>query len=237
MKNILFVAFVAILTLPAHAVIRGINKPDKVIKLKGQNCHVFSDFIVVEKISDQKGADRIAVRSLKNISPKAGCSSESLKGENVLDINSEYVYGVRGNFVFTQSADGFGQLNALKVYSINSPKSLQTLNYHIEKDLIVTDLKDSLALEFYSQLKLTCTLAQKGNECWERIKKENGIHKDHVVGKPDCDEVYAGHSFKTSPELKNNPDAVQVFALVKIPDVKAKGKEYLKSQATCDATP
>lgn len=235
MKNILLTLLFALITLPSHAFIRGINKADKVIKLKNQKCHIFKEFIVVERLSDKKSADRIAVRTLKNASPEVACSSDTLRGEVVLNISSELVYGVRGDFIFNEVYDGARKLNAIKVYSIKSPEALQNLTYHMAKDFIVTDLKNSLALEFYTQLKLTCTLASQGDECWEKIKRENGMTKEQVVGKPDCEDVYRGHAFKTNPELKNNPAAVQVFALVKIPDIRSKEKNFLKSQATCDA--
>lgn len=218
------------------------DRADKIIKIKVsdsaiQRCFVFRNFIVVEVDSFQQGAEKIAIRELtKSVTPKIACSSRTLVGEVILDIKNENVYGARGDFLMTENADGFGKSYGINIYSKKSSKALKRLTYHNEKDLIVTDLKDSLSIEFYMELKLSCTFATKDPSCWERIKKENKIPTD-IVEKPKCEEVYSGNAFKSSPELKKKPGAVQVFALVKIPNVKSDEIQFMKGEATCDATP
>lgn len=241
-KYILSLLAALLFVTPSHALVRGVNRADKIIKIKRgdsliQRCFVFKDFIVIEVDSHQKGAQRIAIRDLtKNTTPKKACSSPALSGEVVLDIGSEYVFGVRGDYLFTEGSDGFGKTNWINIYSKKSPKALKRLNYHSEKDFIITELKDTLALEFYMNLKLTCTLSSKDPSCWERTKKENKIPGD-IVEKPKCEKVYEGDAFKTSPELKNNPQAIQVFTHVKMEDIKSKTIQFMKGEATCDASP
>ncbi len=219
-----------------------ISRPDIKSRAHGreafETCYIFPKFVVLQLDSGNKGADSIRVRHLgKSNDFKRACDSKSWSQEIKVPDNEQYFLGMREGVIFTHSADSFGNLGTVWVYSDKNGNQLYEANYNASQDFTVSFQSNAIALEYYKQLKLNCSLFELGKSCWEKIAKDNGLPNKKRLGPPDCGEAYKRIDFKLNPSLRKEPNVVQIFAKVKIDDVQKPKVQFLDDRAKCNATP
>jgi hypothetical protein len=95
----------------------------------------------------------------------------------------------------------------------------------------------TLSLEYFHRMKLNCSLAYATAKCWAETLKDNAVPSAAAPERADCGSVFRGKAFRKFPELLQKPDAVQVFAKIRIADVRNVKLQYLGGRALCSASP
>jgi hypothetical protein len=204
-----------------------------------ETCYVFPQFVILQLDSGNMGADSISVRhTKKSDDPKKVCTSKSWPQELKLPlVDTEYFLGAQEGVLFTQSADLFGNQGTIWIYDVMNGKQLFKADYSTAQDFIVKFQDKAIALEFYKQLKLNCPLHESEKTCWQKILKDNGVPNAISISPPDCKDAYKRLDLNKNPSLSKLPDAVQIFAKVKIENVKKPEVNFLIAIPTCNHTP
>ncbi|MEK7877269.1 MAG: hypothetical protein AAB325_13890, partial [Pseudomonadota bacterium] len=74
-------------------------------------------------------------------------------------------------------------------------------------------------------------------KCWDETLKDNAVPSATAMERADCGSVFKGKEFKKYPALLQKPDAIQVFAKIRIADVRNVKLQYLGGRALCNASP
>lgn len=247
-------SFIAISAASPQRTIKGVETALKVLKTPRkdipssapardsfQSCHVFPNFVVVELDSGQIGADMITLRKRgpkdKKGQIKALCETHSVQGEIPLAAQEQYFFGAAGDFLFTRSADATGAEGGLWVYDSATGKTLHEASYHLKREFLVRLKNKTLSLEYFHRMKLNCSLAHASPKCWDETLKDNAVPSAAALKRADCASVFKGKEFRKYPKLLQKPDAVQVFAKIRIADVRNVKLQYLGGRALCNASP
>jgi hypothetical protein len=219
-----------------------INRPDIKSSQLGretlQTCYVFPKFVALQIDSGNKGADEIFIRNLKKADDfQNACASQEWPLEIKLLENEHYVLGANDRYLFTRSADNYGNLGTVWIYNVETGKQIFEANFNIKKEFVVSSQNNILSLEFYKPLKLNCSLALPGKNCWQKIMKDNGIKTASISERPECSDIYKKMDFIKNPSVKRLPGAVQVFSKVRVSDIVNPTLIYLSAKSTCNETP
>jgi hypothetical protein len=219
-----------------------INRPDIKSSQLGretlQTCYVFPKFVALQLDSGNKGADEILIRNLKEADDfQKACASPEWPLEIKLLENEHYVLGAKDGYLFTRSADNYGNLGTVWIYNVETGKQLFEAKYNTKKDFIVSSQSNFLSLEFYKPLKLNCSLAEPGKKCWQKIMKDNEIKNATTAERPECSDAYKKIDFIKNPSLKKMPGAIQVFSKVRVSDITNPTMMYVSAKSTCNETP
>ena len=231
--------------------ISGVPKATKVIKTSRedvesgqtdkasfQKCHIFPKFLAIEVDSNQKGALSIAIRKRgKNKDIEEACRAIDWPGDMMIVNNEQYVLGARGHFLFTISADGFGDSGTIWIYDAENGKLIYDAPYSLSQKFSVLENHNNITIRYHKQLKLSCSLATEPEKCWNQILKENEIPSSVKVQLPNCKVAYESADFKKSPKLLQIPEAVQIFTPVVVEDLDLPIARYLDAKPICFATP
>jgi hypothetical protein len=203
-----------------------------------QECFVFPQFTAVQVDNGEKGAMSISIRPRLKSNPTAETCDPQAKSEDLeIPYNEQYVFGARGGFLFTESADLFGNSGSLWIYDTPSRKQLLEAVYDTTRAVKVSANDGRTALEFYQQLKVTCSLMENRKECWTKILKENEVPTSVHIKAPDCKDAMKSIDLKKYPSLLKNPGVVQIFAKVRVADIAKPKTEFLSGKSFCNATP
>ena len=231
--------------------VTGIKKATKIIKINRddvdsgitgvssvQKCYVFPEFLAIEVDSNQKGSFSIAIRKRdKKKKLDSLCKEIDSPNDHIIANNEQYVLGARGHYLFTISADLFGDLGNVWIYDGLTGKQLYDAPFSVAHDFIVKEKHKALSIEFYRQLNLPCSLWGENQACWAKILKANEVPDIVNIAIPDCLKVYDGEEFKNSPKLHEIPDAIQVFTKVVVEDIDLPIHKFLNGKPTCNMTP
>lgn len=203
-----------------------------------QNCFVFPKFVIVEVDTGSKGADAISIRhAKKSAHTDAACKAKSWPGEIKLAAQENYFQGARSGVLFTRSADMFGNLASLGAWELTTGQQIFEAKYSVARDFMVTATNGKVSVEFHQKLITACSVLEPGQDCWRRIVRDNNITTALETTKPDCSAAIAALAAQGGPSLQKNADVVQLFAPVKIKDLRNPKVHHLNSSVLCNQTP
>jgi hypothetical protein len=154
-----------------------------------------------------------------------------------LENHEDTILGAAADFLFTRSADGFGEEREFKIYDTTTGKLVYRARYQETQDFLVSSAPNTLSLEYFGRVRLYCDLSQQKSACWRKTLVINQIPLAVELRPPDCAPVYQTAEFKARPQLVHEPAAVQLFIQVRVEDIRHPVVTYLGSQVSCIAAP
>ena len=181
---------------------------------KGQiqfDCWNYTQFALVQ-ISDPAliGAKEVILRYKTR---KADLCAKEFIGKSLkLNLDGTYYFkGVVGNYLFFDGADSFGGQLSFIVTSAKDGKTVLSSRRDDNKSMEVMMVKNGTpALRYYKTLKITCPLAKDGQNCWQKILKENEIPASAKLSEPECKS-----SFLKEKSSLDNPALVSVPVVIR----------------------
>ena len=141
-----------------------------------------------------------------------------------------HLVGQRGNFLFAESADGFGDRMGLRVFAL--PEG--TLILDVERSVLApATLKaegDALWLRYHEAVVATCDpVGEQAERCWQQVRDAAKVPADLDVKPPRCGPY--------EKQLAAVPGSSQIALPVEV-DLKApKTKRFRAGEATCAVAP
>lgn len=195
-----------------------------------QNCYVLSHRVIVELDTGNKGVDAISIRPVKHTKNLSlACRAKRWKNEIWIPNHEQYFLGIVSDFLFTRSADVFGNLGTVWIYDLNTGKELFEAKYDHEHEFVASESERRVSLNYYHQLKSPCSLAESTKTCWSVIRKENQLPETFEALIPNCEEAIS--------KMKPAPIVLQLFAKAKVNDLSRPSLYFLEAPVGCYPTP
>ena len=106
-----------------------------------------------------------------------------------------YVAGSKGDFLFVTSADGFGEKQSLRVFSLSSGNQLFETEYSSQQPLTLTVEGKSVWLRFHQSVVVTCEPhGETAEACWKDIREAARVPESVEIKPPPCDAIFKGKS-------------------------------------------
>ncbi|GMU61544.1 MAG: hypothetical protein AMXMBFR34_33070 [Myxococcaceae bacterium] len=142
-----------------------------------------------------------------------------------------HVLGKKGDFLFAQSADGFGDRVGLRVFSLPSGALVLDVERSVQKPASLHAEGDSLWLRFHEAVVATCDpIGDNAERCWQEVRDSAKVPADLKLTPPPCD--------KHHKQLEATPGSSQLAIPVEV-ELKApkKSKRFRAGEATCSVAP
>lgn len=141
-----------------------------------------------------------------------------------------YVLGTKGDFLFVESADGFGDRMGLRVLSLSTGALVLDVERSVDHPATLKADGDALWLRYHEAVVATCDpVGEQAERCWHEVRDAAKVPTDLDVKPPPCG--------KYEKQLLAVPGSSQVALPVEV-DLKApKTKRFRAGQATCGVAP
>jgi hypothetical protein len=199
-----------------------------------RNCQVYRSHAVIW-IDDPwiMGAAEIQIRVRpKGMKAAQVCGTEFRGRAFSIAPDEAYPWGVRGRFLFLQSADGFGALRDFRIYDMDSGKKVLEDTFHEETGITLSRGPRGLELTYWTALpKITCVPRAEDPTCWARIRVENRVPPGAEMAPPDCQAAVA-----SEPSVLET-HAVQITVAIQVQGFARARATFLSQPPTCDPAP
>lgn len=140
------------------------------------------------------------------------------------------VLGTKGDFLFVQSADGFGDRMGLRVVSLTTGALVLDVERSMWRPATLKAEGDSLWLRYDEAVAATCDpVGPQAERCWQEVRDAAKVPADLDVKPPPC--------AKFEKQILAVPGTSQIALPVEV-DLKApKTKRFRAGEATCGLAP
>jgi len=188
--------------------------------------------VMVVEVNDPglKGAANAWLKK-KNGDALPACDGDDAEGTH-LDglIGFGHLVGVKGDFLFAQSADGFGDREGLRVFSLLSGALVLDVERSTQKPATLHVQGASLLLRYHEAVVATCDpVGAEAEKCWAQIRDAAKVPAEVDVKPPPCG--------KYEKELAAAPGSAQVALPVEVDLASPKTKTFRAGEATCSVAP
>lgn len=141
-----------------------------------------------------------------------------------------YVLGTKGDFLFVQSADGFGDREGLRVFSLSTGALVLDVERSVDHPATLKAEGNALWLRYHEAVVATCDpVGDAAERCWQEVRDAAKVPADLDVKPPPCG--------KYEKQLTATPGIAQLALPVEV-DLKApKTKRFRAGEATCGLAP
>lgn len=141
-----------------------------------------------------------------------------------------YVLGAKGDFIFAESADGFGDRIGLRVFSASTGAMVLEVERSAQKPAALHAEGSSLWLRYHEPVPATCDpVGDDAAKCWKEVVESARIPGSVEVKPPPC-----GPHEK---QLKAAPGSSQLAVPVEVDLSSPKTKRFRAGEATCGVAP
>lgn len=141
-----------------------------------------------------------------------------------------HVVGTKGDFLFVQSADGFGDREGLRVLSLSTGALVLDVERSDQRPASLHVDGAALWLRYHEAVVATCDpVGAEAEKCWEQVRDAAKVPKDLVVKPPPC--------AKYEKALTAAPGSAQVALPVEVDLNSPKTKRFRAGEATCSVAP
>jgi hypothetical protein len=170
--------------------------PDNPDTKRVVNCYRFANFMVKEVDLGEVGADKIALM------PKDAACKRDDAGETVIkDDLAGYFLGMKGNFLFLTSSDGWNGGMPFVVFDAKANKKLFDDSFEGKSIKSIKIKDDVLTLRFRRTYTAQCSLYLDGGNCPADIRKATGL--GGKIALPDCGTAYEAEKKRTPDYAKD----------------------------------
>ena len=142
-----------------------------------------------------------------------------------------YVVGTRGEFIFANSADGFGDRLGLRVFSTNAGAMLLDVERSMQKPATLTTQGTSLWLRYHEALPATCDpVGPEAAKCWKQLREDAKIPEAIAIKAPPCEKELKGKNVLPGSALLAVPVEIDLTA-------PKTSKRFRAGDATCALAP
>ncbi|MEW6429912.1 MAG: hypothetical protein AB1730_00270 [Myxococcota bacterium] len=141
-----------------------------------------------------------------------------------------YVLGTKGDFLFVQSADGFGDRMGLRVLSLTTGALVLDVERSVWRPATLKAEGDSLWLRYHEAVVATCDpVGDAAERCWQEVRDAAKVPADLDVKPPPC--------AKDEEQRLAVPGSSQLAFPVEV-DLKAPmTKRFRTGETTCGLAP
>jgi hypothetical protein len=157
-------------------------------------CVYYPHFMVKQIDLGEEGADQLSI--VPGAAP--ACQRANVANEAVIksDDWSGYLGGVKGNYVFFSSSDGWNGGMSFAMFTSNGKKVFEDT----AKGWSAIDIASAGATLGYERVyQAKCSLANGDATCWDKIRTDTGITDAKA---PDCMALYRAEQKRTPKEAK-----------------------------------
>jgi hypothetical protein len=141
-----------------------------------------------------------------------------------------YVAGTKGDFLFVQSADGFGDRDGLRVLSLSTGALVLDVERSTQKPASLHADGAALWLRFHEAVVATCDpVGAEAEKCWQEVRDAAKVPKELEVKPPPC--------AKYEKAITAAPGSAQVALPVEVDLNAPKTKRFRAGEATCSVAP
>jgi hypothetical protein len=233
----------ALLAAPPRPAVEGLDKPKKVQTRKLGKSELMAGGTVTVKCFD---AGKVMVAEVHDpglmgaanawLKKKEGdalppCDGNDTDGAHLEPlIGFGHVVGVKGDFLFAQSADNFGDREGLRVFSLPSGALVLDVERSVQQPATVRVQGERVVLRYHEAVAATCDPVGEGAaRCWAQIRDAAKVPVDVDIAPPPCG--------KYQMQLEPAPGGAQVALPVEVDLSSPKSKRYVAGQATCSLAP
>jgi len=187
-------------------------------------CWYYPHFMVKQVDHGEKGAEQLVIAPIAIGRTAPPCVEKSGKDEQSIQDWNGYFWGVKGNYVLFQAADGINGGTGFAVFNADNGQRLHTGNMSDEQFLALqrltpanmhgTDPRISLPpypllMRYRSNFQSPCSLRSAPTVCWNLVRQTLGLTQ---ATPPDCNKAYAEQEQQATPADKagvaSNPTVI-----------------------------
>ena len=178
-------------------------------------CWYYPHFMVKQLDRGEKGAEQLVIAPIETNRAAPPCAEKSGKNEQPIQAWSGYFWGVKGNYVFFQAADGVNGGTGFAVFNADNGQRLHTgsmSDEHFRALQLLTPTSTrgtdprialppySLLMRYRSNFQAPCSLRSAPTVCWSLVRQTLGLTQ---TVPPDCNKAYAEQEQQTAARDKN----------------------------------
>jgi hypothetical protein len=166
------------------------------------SCFHYGSLTIKQIDTGQIGAEQLSLLPRGAGQPPAACTKENIPGEKVLSGPKwgGYFWGVRAEYAFIESADGWSGGSGIAVFAI--PGGEEVFQDTVDNGLQgIEPTANGLALRYRRVYFAPCSLYANLAACWDKVKQETELTGEA----PDCSAAYF-------PVIERNEDGAEESA-------------------------
>lgn len=141
-----------------------------------------------------------------------------------------YSIGTKGDFLFVQSADSFGDREGVRVFSLTSGALVLEAERSLQKPATVKAEGAVMRFRFHEMVGATCDpIGDETEKCWQLIRDAAKIPSELQVKAPSC--------AKHQKAIEAAPGSSQIAVPVEVDLAAPKTKHFVAGEATCGVAP